>query len=578
MADVFLSYKREERAEVERLATALRGLGLDVWFDASLSAGEAFSDEIDREVRAARVVLVCWSPQAATSQWVKAEAQIGFTKQTLISTYVAGPDGFDPPVPFNSIHMEDMRAWAQRPSARDPAWLSVLRRLGGLAGRADIAEWGALGASATIAQIEAWLDAHAATSPLVIDAESFLRERSAVQREREAEETAARERVERLRVEKAAAETTAREAQERAEAEKRAREAEARAAKAERLSAKAITAKHWIRAAKLTGGVVLFFAIAFAGLVAWSWTESQWPVWYPSVTLTDVGEGTEFGEFRATRRIHGDDSVYSAEFSPVDDRIVMDFGYGTASTIVSQNSEVRVAGASATFHPNGSQVLTITSEGELRLWDAATGSHVRQFAGNFHKARFSSDGSHLLTISSETDSRRTAQLISIADGQVISSFLGHTESINDVRFSTDGTRVVTASSDTTARIWDAATGAELIVLRGHTRGLTSAAFSPDGRRVVTTTGSAWVWDAATGRFLFSLRAPGGIWHYSAEYSPDGRWILTANPRRVTLWDASSGEQLARFAGHQYPNGARFSREGSRILTFGRNGAVLWSRN
>lgn len=240
MTDVFLSYKRSERAEVERLATALRGLGLDVWFDASLSAGEAFSDEIDRQVRAARVVLVCWSPQAATSQWVKAEAQIGFTKQNLISTYVAGHDGFEPPVPFNSSHVEDMRAWTQLPSARDPAWLSVLRRLGGLVARPDIAEWGALGANATIAQIEGWLVAHAKDSPLVVDAESFLRERSAVERERAAAEAAARERVERLRIEKIAAEAAAREAQERAEAGRRARDAEARAIQAERLSADAL--------------------------------------------------------------------------------------------------------------------------------------------------------------------------------------------------------------------------------------------------------------------------------------------------------------------------------------------------
>lgn len=219
MADVFLSYKREERAAVERLATALRGLGLDVWFDASLSAGEAFSDEIDREVRAARVVLVCWSPLAASSQWVKAEAQVGFTRQNLISTYVSGPDGFEPPVPFNGLHMEDMRSWAQRPSARDAAWLSIMRRLGSLVGRADIAEWGALGASATTTQIESWLDTHAARSPLVLDAESFLREREAEDRERAAAEAAVRERVERLRAEKAAAEANERERAERLRAE-----------------------------------------------------------------------------------------------------------------------------------------------------------------------------------------------------------------------------------------------------------------------------------------------------------------------------------------------------------------------
>ena len=52
-------------------------------------------------------------------------------------------------------------------------------------------------------------------------------------------------------------------------------------------------------------------------------------------------------------------------------------------------------------------------------------------------------------------------------------------------FSPDGTRIVTASDDITARIWDAATGNELTVLRGHEDPVLSAGFSPDGTRIVT---------------------------------------------------------------------------------------------
>lgn len=210
------------------MATALRGLGFSVWFDASLSAGDAFSDEIDREVRAAKVIIVCWSPAAATSQWVKAEAQVGFSKGNLVSTYVNGPDAFDAPVPFNSVHMEDLRGWAQRPSSRDPAWLSVLRRLGSLSGRLDVAEWGALGPDASLGQVQSWFAAHGAASPLVLEAENFVRELEVAGRERASAEAAARERFARLEAEKTAAETAAREAS----AQARASEAEAREAQA----------------------------------------------------------------------------------------------------------------------------------------------------------------------------------------------------------------------------------------------------------------------------------------------------------------------------------------------------------
>jgi hypothetical protein len=157
MADVFLSYKRDERAAIETIASRLRDLGLTVWFDASMSAGETFNDEIDREARAAKAVLVCWSPGARESRWVKAEAMIGFEQDKLAAAYVAGPDEFSAPTPFNTIHAEDLRAWLAAPSDTHSGWKSVLRRLGRLGGRVDIESWAALDAQATAAELRAWI-------------------------------------------------------------------------------------------------------------------------------------------------------------------------------------------------------------------------------------------------------------------------------------------------------------------------------------------------------------------------------------------------------------------------------------
>ena len=39
-------------------------------------------------------------------------------------------------------------------------------------------------------------------------------------------------------------------------------------------------------------------------------------------------------------------------------------------------------------------------------------------------------------------------------------------------------------SDSTVRVWDAASGTELLVLRGHEDEVRAAAFSPDGARIV----------------------------------------------------------------------------------------------
>jgi formylglycine-generating enzyme required for sulfatase activity len=238
VADVFISYKREERQAVERLALELRKLNLDVWFDASLNAGEAFSDEIDREAHAAKAILVCWSPTARESQWVKSEALIGFEQRKLAACYVAGPDGCYPPTPFNSIHAEDLRAWMAAPSNTHAGFKSVLRRIGALCGRADIESYGALDVQAPASVLRAWIERHQ-SSPLFMVVDALLSARDAEEADRARLEQEARERRAREEAERQAREEAARRAREeqerreRAEREERARQQEAETARDE---------------------------------------------------------------------------------------------------------------------------------------------------------------------------------------------------------------------------------------------------------------------------------------------------------------------------------------------------------
>ncbi|KIM20643.1 hypothetical protein M408DRAFT_43587, partial [Serendipita vermifera MAFF 305830] len=62
---------------------------------------------------------------------------------------------------------------------------------------------------------------------------------------------------------------------------------------------------------------------------------------------------------------------------------------------------------------------------------------------------------------------------------------GHTNQVNCVAFSPDGTRVVSGSYDETLRLWDGVTGASIgDPMEGHTSYVSCVAFSPDGTRVV----------------------------------------------------------------------------------------------
>jgi WD40 repeat protein len=68
-----------------------------------------------------------------------------------------------------------------------------------------------------------------------------------------------------------------------------------------------------------------------------------------------------------------------------------------------------------------------------------------------------------------------------------------------VAFSPDGQRIVTGSWDRTAKVWEAASGKELLTLQGHSATVCSVAFSPDGQRIVTASEdhTAKVWKAAS---------------------------------------------------------------------------------
>ena len=94
---------------------------------------------------------------------------------------------------------------------------------------------------------------------------------------------------------------------------------------------------------------------------------------------------------------------------------------------------------------------------------------------------------------------RTVRLWDAASGEELAVLKGHESSVSSVVFSPDGSRIVSGSGDNTVRIWDADSGEELALLRGHQSGVSSAVFSPDGSRIVSGSLDKTVrlWDAAT---------------------------------------------------------------------------------
>lgn len=134
MADVFISYKREDRARVEALHALLLDLELTAWFDAGIEVGAAWEARILEEANAAQAMIVCWTFAACASHWVKREALIGLERGVLAPVRL---EYCVPVAPFDAVQAADLLNWDGAP---DHAGLqSVLARVGVLTGRKNLA-------------------------------------------------------------------------------------------------------------------------------------------------------------------------------------------------------------------------------------------------------------------------------------------------------------------------------------------------------------------------------------------------------------------------------------------------------
>jgi TolB-like protein/Tfp pilus assembly protein PilF len=120
VADVFISYARDDKAAARRLGKALSGAGLDVWWDADLPAHRAYSEIIEANLTQAKAVVVLWSATAAKSQWVRAEADFARNAGKLVQAQL---DEALPPMPFNQIQCADLQGW--RGNQRHKGWAKL---------------------------------------------------------------------------------------------------------------------------------------------------------------------------------------------------------------------------------------------------------------------------------------------------------------------------------------------------------------------------------------------------------------------------------------------------------------------
>jgi WD40 repeat protein len=223
-----------------------------------------------------------------------------------------------------------------------------------------------------------------------------------------------------------------------------------------------------------------------------------------------------------------------------------------------------------TFSPDG-QALAVAGglNNLVTVWNVATGAQTAPTIAvpsdviAVYALDYSPDGLELVG-AANTGAAHYLVMWSTAAGTEMFRMSGHEDFINDVAFSADGLRLASASDDGTARVWDAGTGAEVLLLADDARPRTDmnavaftpdgvtlavganleALFAADGSEQVPATSAIRLYNVETG----AMSTATGEMYENAEvlsvaFNGDGSLLISGTRSAIQFWAPATGDHV-----------------------------------
>ena len=186
---------------------------------------------------------------------------------------------------------------------------------------------------------------------------------------------------------------------------------------------------------------------------------------------------------------------------------------------------------------------------------------------------YSPDGTQLLSGAADG----TVKLWDVSMEGIITTFHGHTASVTSVAFSPDGVLFASTSLDNTIKLWNVSTEENNVTLSGHTDGVTSVAFSPNGTTLATGSNDKTVklWNVETHENIATLETDARNIQ-SLTFSPDGSLLAYASQSdAVELWNVETQTYIGRFARYWNHTSVAFSPDGTLLTSSSQDDVCLW---
>jgi WD40 repeat protein len=200
-------------------------------------------------------------------------------------------------------------------------------------------------------------------------------------------------------------------------------------------------------------------------------------------------------------------------------------------------------------------LITGHQDGKIRIWNWSNKKTVHLFAG--HKAEtqitslgavhglcLSPDGKLLISSGPHDGIRRWK----MTDRQALGSVSPKVESFPVLAISPDSRVLAGGDMYGSIHLWDLATGGERLPGPGHTQPVDAVFASPDGTTALTASGDGTIrsWEISSGKELKRITLQRALNRRVSAFSADGRQLVSsgfAGRFGLNLWDTATGKPM-----------------------------------